>query len=232
MHNKLILFDIDWTLLRGGLAEHIDGFSYAWEKVLGVGAKLSDWPDHHGQPDVVLLVKVPELCHNISHILIKEKIDELKKAKIEYFLKHKSDNYDNQILPGVKDLLSELKKLNISLTIKSGNLEKIGRYRLEKAGIADYFIKGGWGDNVNSKAEAIGLAIKDVSTELNVIFDKKNIYDVGDSKYDIEADKSYGITSIGVCSGYDDEKTLKLAGANFVLKNLTQKNEFLKIIQN
>lgn len=231
MGKRLLLFDIDWTLLEGGLAEHIDGFAFAWKKVLGIDAKLSDWPDHHGQPDVVLLSLVPQLSHGVRPEIIKEKIGELKQAKIDYFFSHKQKDYRKSILPGVIELLATLKQMGIALAIKSGNLEKIGSFRLQTAEIADYFITGGWGDNVISKADSLKIAISNVQNITGKKIEKENIYDVGDSKYDIEADRSVGINSIGVCTGYDSREVLQKAGAHFVLSNLTKKEEFLNIIR-
>lgn len=231
MDKLLILFDIDWTLLAGGLPEHIDGFSYAWKSVLGIDAKLSDWPDHHGQPDVVLLAKVPELCHEIKKEVINEKIGDLKQAKIEYFFAHAQKDYHKYILPGVVDLLFTLSQKNIPLAIKSGNLEKIGMYRLKSCELESYFTTGGWGDNVSSKAESIEIAIGNAEKILGRKFFKENIYDVGDSKYDMDADKKANIHPIGVCSGYDKRDVLEKAGAEFILDSLKEKEVFLKIIQ-
>lgn len=231
MDKILILFDIDWTLLRGGLSEHIDGFSYAWKKVLGIDAKLSDWPDHHGQPDVVLLSKVPELCHGIGGETITANIEKLKQAKTEYFFSHAQKDYSQLILPGVKQLLEILKSRDIPMSIKSGNLEKIGMARLERSGLATYFTTGGWGDNVSSKSESTNIAIENSERILQTKFAKDNIFDVGDSKYDVSADKETGINSIAVCTGYDSKNVLESAGAVFILHDLTQQKQFLDFIK-
>ncbi|MCL4338210.1 HAD family hydrolase [Patescibacteria group bacterium] len=230
LNYQLILFDIDWTLLKGNLQEHVDGFQYAWKKVLGIEARLSDWPTHHGQPDAVILEKLPQISHGIKSEIIHNKIEDLKGAKEEYFFAHCRQDYTEMVMPGVRALLSELKKRSIPLAIKSGNLEKIGWFRLEKAGLKDFFITGGFGDNVSSKAESVEQAISRIGKIVNTKFVHKNIYDVGDSKYDIEADLKVGINGIAVASGFDSREVLRKTGAKYILDSLVETDKFLEII--
>lgn len=218
---RLVIFDIDWTLLKGGLAEHIDGFNFAWKKVLGIEAHLSDWKDHHGKPDCVLLAEIPHLSHHLPLDLIKAKLEDLKTAKIEYFFQHCRDDYRSDLMKGTMKLLNKLKELSIPLAIKSGNLEKIGWYRLEKAGIKSYFTDGGFGDDVLSKAESLEIGIDRVTLKLKRKFSDDQVFDIGDSKYDVLADKEKGIKSIAVCTGFDGAKLLKQTGADFIVENLT-----------
>ncbi len=216
--------------MRGNLPEHVDGFRYAWKKVLGIDASLSDWPTHHGQPDAVILEKLPQISHGIKAEIILDKIEDLKSAKEEYFFAHCRQDYTKMVMPGVLGLLTELKKRLIPLAIKSGNLEKIGWFRLEKAGLKDFFITGGFGDNVSSKAGSVEQAIKRTEDGLNTKFIHQNIFDVGDSRYDIEADLEVEINGIAVCSGFDSREVLRKAGAEYILDNLSEIDKFLEII--
>lgn len=225
----LLLFDIDWTLLKGGLSEHIDGFSYAWKKVLGIDAHLSDWEEHHGQPDVVLLLKIPILSHGLDAQLVRSKLEELKDAKNEYFFDHAQKDYSQLLMPGVDVFLKSCEERKIPKVIASGNLEKIGWYRLEKAGIKKYFVSGGWGDGVPSKTEAFLQAVSNAEDVLGETFVKEKIYDIGDSHFDVEAAKKAGIKSIGISSGFDKEDVLKKAGADFVFADFSKKDEILGI---
>ncbi len=218
---RLVIFDIDWTLLKGGLAEHVDGFNFAWKKVLGIEAHLSDWKDHHGKPDCVLLSEIPRLTHHLPLDLIQARLEELKTAKTEYFFQHCRDDYRSDLMEGVIILLSKLKELSIPLAIKSGNLEKIGWYRLEKAGIKSYFTDGGFGDDVLSKTESLEIAISRVSLILKRKYSRDQVFDIGDSKYDVLADKEKDIKSIAVCTGFDGAKLLKQNGADLTVDNLT-----------
>lgn len=230
MEKPLVLFDIDWTLLKGGLSEHIDGFSYAWKKVLGIDAHVSDWRQHHGQPDVVLLLKIPILAHGLDAGFVRSKLEELKDAKIAYFFEHAQKEYSHLLMPGVVEFLEELERRKIPKVIASGNLEKIGWYRLESAGIKKYFISGGWGDGVPSKTESFQQAIANAEDILGEIFPRERIFDIGDSHYDAEAAKKAGIKSIGLATGFDTEDVLRKAGADVVLGSLTEKDTFFHSI--
>ncbi len=230
--DKLVIFDIDWTLLKGGLAEHIDGFNFAWKKVLGIEAQLSDWKDHHGKPDSVLLAEIPHLSHHLPPDLIKAKLEDLKRAKIEYFFTHCQADYRGDLMDGALNLLNKLKKMGVPLAIKSGNLEKIGWYRLEKSGIISYFLDGGFGDSVLSKSESADIAISRVSLKLKRKFAFDRVFDIGDSKYDVLADKEIGIMSIAVSTGFDDGATLKNSGADLVVESLKQDEQIIRFIIN
>lgn len=50
---------------------------------------------------------------------------------------------------------------------------------------------------------------------------------VGDTTVDIRSAKSAGAQSVGVLSGFGGEKELERAGANLILKDITELMDFL-----
>jgi len=75
----------------------------------------------------------------------------------------------------------------------------------------------------DSKNEVIEHAL----SELN-IKNKSEAVMVGDRDNDISGAKENGIASVGVLYGYGSGKELKEAGADYIVKNVSDLTEFLK----
>jgi phosphoglycolate phosphatase len=107
------------------------------------------------------------------------------------------------------------------VTTKTGSYSEI---LMEYFGLMKYFkvlIGREHVQNPKPHAEPILKALESLDLE------DKDIWMIGDTKLDIIAAQNAGINSIGVLSGYDDEKTLK-SYSNLVMKDVLEAVEFLK----
>ena len=80
-------------------------------------------------------------------------------AMVEYFEREIAKSKVD-VLPGAIDFLKALDKEGILMGCVTGNLEKIARTKLKKAGINKYFKLGGFGSDHISRTELAKLAIK------------------------------------------------------------------------
>lgn len=112
---KIPLFDIDWTLLKGeevNKKAHRDAFDFALHTVY----KLPDYVSQRkyiseGKIDSQILMEVAKL-HGVSEKEARNKVSEALEAMNNYFSKH-ADEGHYEVMPGVIDLLSELREKNI-----------------------------------------------------------------------------------------------------------------------
>jgi len=223
--NKLVLFDIDKTLIKGSRA-HSAAFSKAFRKVYGIATNI-DIINHHGMTDQQIIIEV----------LKKNGLDEQTiKLKLEKCIRTMSKSFDEMVkddeivvLEGVRELLEELDKNNILMGLVTGNLEPIARSKLKKVGLNHYFKVGGFGSDDINRTNLVKIAIKRAKKN----FDSKpnnNVFLFGDAPREIKAGKEVGVKTIGVTTGIYSKEQLKNAGADFIFENLKDTNEILKII--
>lgn len=223
---KLVLFDIDGTIMDFP-QEHKDAFSAAFREVYGINTNISIIQPM-GMTEQQIITEVLRK-KGVDDQTIKSKMPEAMRVMEEYFEKE-MENGEVNVLAGAKELLEELEKNKVLMGAVTGNLEKIARRKLKEAGLNDYIKLGGFGSDHILRTELVKLAIK--RAEENFGFKRdKNVYSVGDAPSDIKAGREGGAYKcIGITTGVHSEEQLKEAGADFVFKNLLEKDKILKII--
>lgn len=228
---KIPLFDVDWTLLRGGEIGnmiHRQAFDYALHTVYNQPTAFQKEATAQGKIDTQILVEVLKL-HGVSEEEAKNKMPEALKAMKEYFYAH-ADEGTYIPMPGVVDLLSDLKKRNIPLGLLTGNTAEIGWEKLRRAGIKDYFSFGAFGSIAYKRVDLIEIARQEASKTLGQELLIHNFVIVGDSPLDIACARDGGIPVIAIGAGH--YKSHELAHADLTLESLEEKNkifDFLKI---
>jgi len=223
--NKLILFDIDRTLILSSRAHH-KAFSEAFKKVYGVDTNI-DIINHHGMTEQQVIIEVLKK-NGLNEQKIKSKLKECMKIMIDSF-KESIDNDEIILLDGVRGLLEELEENDFLIGLVTGNLEEIARGKLKKVGINHYFKVGGFGNDDIDRVNLVKLAIKRAEENFN-FKSNNNVFLFGDTPHDIKAGKKVGVKTIGVTTGIYSKEQLKNANADVVLENLKDTNKILKLI--
>lgn len=223
--NKLVLFDIDKTLIKNSDA-HSMAFSEAFKKVYNVKTTI-DIINHHGMTDQQIIIEVLKK-NGLNKQIIKSKLAECIKTIINTF-----NNLVAQdkiiILNGVQELLEKLKKHNVLMGLVTGNLEPIARGKLKKTMLNHYFKIGGFGSDDMNRTNLVKLAIKRAKENFD-FKSNNNVFLFGDSPQDMNAGKEANIKTVGITTGIYSKKQLENAGADFILENLKNTNDVLKII--
>jgi phosphoglycolate phosphatase len=225
--DKLALFDIDKTLIKSSTG-HKAAFSVAFEKVYGIDTNI-DVIQPSGMTDQQIIFEVLRLS-DLDDEKIKSKLDLCMETMVSAF----KENYEDDniiILGGVLELLSALEKNNVLLGLVTGNLEPIGRGKMEKLNLNHYFNVGGFGNEHISRTELVKIAIKKAQSNFDFIF-SGNVFLFGDTPRDIIAGKEAGVIPIGVATGIYSKKQLENAGAAIILDDLTNTDDILKHILN
>ncbi len=133
--------------------------------------------------------------------------------------------FENEVYPGIPELLSELKQSGKKLIVATSKPEDFSVRIMEHFNLSQYFenICGSlMNESRSKKDEVIAYAI-----ERNHISDKSKILMIGDRKHDILGAKKVGIKSCGVLYGYGSLEELETAGADFIAKDISQLRSIL-----
>lgn len=225
--DKLVLFDIDKTLIVGSRF-HYNALKKALTQVYGVENPKS-LTNMQGMTDLKIICTTLQR-ENIPVTTIKFGLEECMTAMYENF-KDALKISDLKVLKGVKPLLREMQENEIPMGLVTGNMEAIAWLKLDEVDLKQYFLFGGFGDRVLNRSGLVEKALE-VSTKLLGPFDRKNVYLVGDTPRDIWGGRKADVNTLGVATGDFTEYELLDSGADYVLKDLTEKDKIFSIILN
>ncbi len=139
--------------------------------------------------------------------------------------------YENEIYPGIAEMLAALKASGKKLSIASSKPTQFVERILDYFDIRIYFdvIVGSNMDGTRSKKEeVVEEALRQMlPSELTSAEKKAAVAMVGDRRFDIEGAREHGITSVGVSFGYAPEGELEQAGADYIVDTV---NALLEVL--
>ncbi|MFA4818910.1 MAG: HAD family hydrolase [Patescibacteria group bacterium] len=223
--NKLVLFDIDQTLIKNSKG-HSAAFSQAFKIVYDIDTTI-DIINGQGMTDQQIIIEVLKK-NGLAEQAIKSKLHKCMKIMVESFNKM-VDKDEIMVLSGAQELLEELNKHRVLMGLVTGNLEPIARKKLKKVGLNHYFKVGGFGSDDINRTNLVKLAIKKAGKKFDLKFNN-NIFLVGDTPQDMIAGKEAKVKTVGVATGIYSKRQLENAGADFILENLRDINKVLRIV--
>ena len=223
--NKLVLFDIDKTLLVGSTF-HYTALKDALSEVYGIKNPKAV-KKMQGMTDLKIICETLSQ-ENMDLQTIKAGLDECMELMYLKFSDALQKN-DLKVLDGVKILLENLQRLKIPMGLVTGNIEAIAWLKLEKVGLKKYFKFGGFGDKIIKRSGLVKNALDASANNLGIV-KRENIFLVGDTPRDILGGQKFRVRTIGVATGDFSKEELILAGAEFVLEDLNDTKNVLDII--
>jgi phosphoglycolate phosphatase-like HAD superfamily hydrolase len=225
--DKLILFDIDKTLLKSGNLLHKAAFSQAFKEIFNIEASI-DIVEHQGKTDQQIIIDVLRR-RGIEESIVKERMADLIQAMVIFF-ENKVGDENSIVADGVVELLQTLNNKKILIGLVTGNLEAIAWGKMKKAGLDNYFKVGGFGSDDINRANLVKIAITKAENNFGFKFNN-NVFLVGDTPRDILAGQETGVKTIGVATGNYATTDLEKEEPDLVLKDLTQKDKILELIE-
>lgn len=194
---KLVLFDIDGTLLHGGTSAR-ESLAVALSEVTGKQIELRT-EDVAGNTDLGIF----------RHALEREgfesdEIDRLLPRTIERYLEVVSEAYpsrnDQYLFPGIKELLARLNdRDDIRLGLLTGNLMEGARIKLEPFDIWHYFEVGAFGSDAANRNDLPGIALQKARDQLGEHYTPEQTLIVGDTPRDALCAKVNDIRALIIC---------------------------------
>lgn len=213
--NKLVLFDIDGTLVKSIPDNpHAKAFTQSIDNLYGIKTEL-DWEKVAGLTDRLIFIQLLEDTGWDSNKINQEMprlIRELERVYVDNF---KSGSVEK--MPGVNNMLRILKEKQLKLGLLTGNLAKIAEIKLTDAGIYHYFELGGYGSDEHLvRSELVEIASKRSGMQNNL----ENIYLIGDTPRDILAAIDAGVyNAIGYSASHHGKDALRSSGAKAIINS-------------
>lgn len=225
---KLILFDVDGTLIRSAGAGRI-AMNRAFEKVFGVTNGFESVP-MMGRTDPIILKEVMR-AHDIEWSAFA-----VQQFQTEYFPmldeELKVPRPGVRICPGIESLLFSLKMMpHCYLGLLTGNW-KLGAYsKLRHFKLNDYFMFGAFADDKEDRNRLVPVAIDRFKQKTGHSIDITNVFVIGDTVLDIECGRVHGAKTIAVATGIQSFDVLNRENPDYCFHNFSDLPRVLAIFQ-
>jgi len=220
---RLILFDIDGTLIDSGGAG-TRSLNNAFQELFSLenafyGIRMA------GKTDTEI-IKEALSKHGIS-----------RDGNLDYVVNVYLENLEKEIQnnrkhtkPGVYELLEHLSsQKDIGVGLLTGNLEPGARIKLKSLDLDRYFVSGAFGSDDEDRNNLLPIAVKRFEELFQKRIEIDNCIIVGDTPRDVACAHIYHALCIGVATGPYSFEELVEAGADFVVKDLSDHSELLGI---
>lgn len=207
-------------------ALHHAAFFYGFREVYGLNVGEEAFAAHiyNGRTDMFIARDILRK-RGVDKVKISEGMNEMFDSMSQNFSKNiAKGDYKDCIIDGVAQTLEQLSNnKELILGLLTGNARGIARMKMEALHILDYFKIGGYGSSSEKRAELVGMAIADaVNQKLFNKISMKQVYVIGDTKYDIDCAKEAGAVSIAVATGISSKADLEIYKPDYLLSKLTE----------
>jgi phosphoglycolate phosphatase-like HAD superfamily hydrolase len=224
---RLILFDIDMTLIRtSGAGRRAMGaaFERLWSVEDATAGVSVD-----GRTDRAIFLELIE-----KHSLANGDIDAACRSAIEAYLEELPGSLQSStaatLLPGVTELLDALAAGGVQPGLATGNIRRGAALKLSHFGIWERFAGGGFGDDHSVRADLVRCGIVELAGCLKCDADPARTIVIGDTPLDVEGAHLAGARALAVATGRYTAEQLSAAGADYVVADLSETARVMDIL--
>jgi phosphoglycolate phosphatase-like HAD superfamily hydrolase len=217
-HHALVLFDIDGTLVRRAGPHHREALAVGIQRVTGLQTTTDGIPVQ-GMLDPDILTVMMRRA-GMKQAQIREAMQGAQKAAENWYLRA-CPVLEDKHCPGVADVLNRLARRGFLLGLVTGNLERIGWRKLQRAGLRPYFRFGAFGEMAKTRGGLVKLAIREARAK-RWIDRGAPVSLIGDAPQDIIAARDNRIRSISVKTGITPVADLEAELPDILLKDLRE----------
>lgn len=221
---KVVLFDIDGTLVRTGGAGKA-AMEEALRSAFGVDEVIDGVP-YAGRTDRAI---VRDLLHLHGLSSDDANIARLQEAYL-YYLPRMLQERQGTVCPGVPELLQALSADNaVLLGLLTGNIREGARQKLSHFGLWHYFVGGGFGDDYEDRDDVARAALRSLGlSESSAVHRGCTVWVVGDTLLDIRCARAIGARAVAVATGWHSLEVLAAAEPDWLLPDLRQATALLE----
>lgn len=223
---RLLLFDIDGTLVWGGPAK--DAFHRALVEAFGTAGDI-EVHSFAGKTDPQI---ARELLSGAG----------LASGDIESGFPRLWDRYltylgemlverPMEVLPGVPALLEALAgHEDVGLGLLTGNIVGGAELKLRSAGLHGHFRMGSYGSDHEERDELTAIALSRAADMWAVDVDPTEVFVVGDTPKDVQCGKRGGTRTVAVATGHYGVEELTATGADHVLADFRDTGRVVELL--
>jgi phosphoglycolate phosphatase-like HAD superfamily hydrolase len=229
MMPKLVLFDIDGTLLLTGGAG-IRAMNRACAELMGATDPLAGIAVAGRTDRSILADAFARLGRELDDDLLARLRDRYVACLAEEI--HQPGRGVKAVMPGIRELLDELHARDaVFLALLTGNFEAGARIKLEYFDLWKYFRCGAYGDDAADRNALVPVAVGRARDCGLPDLPARDVIVVGDTPHDVACARAVSAQSVGVATGSFSVESLQEAGADVVFQDLTDTRAFLRIVE-
>lgn len=220
---RLVLFDIDGTLVQGGPAK--EAFHQAMVETFGMAGDI-EVHDFSGKTD-------PQIARELltgAGLDDREVDDGLPSLWAAYLreLEARLAATPVEILDGVAETLDALESEgDVALGLVTGNIADGARLKLTSAGLFERFRVGGYGSDHEVRNHLPSIAIARARETWGCEFDRRDVVIVGDTPRDVACARHEGVVAVAVATGRHAVADLEREGPDRVFRDLSDTSAVL-----
>ncbi len=221
---KLILFDIDGTLVHTGGAGALSmnkafferfGIQDAFKNILMAGKT-----DRQIMREGLQFHSLPYVDGNVE-LLVKGYLQNLR---VEM------NNPRRKLKPGIIEALNVLREKGAVVGLLTGNLEQGAQIKLEAFNLNEYFLDGAFGSDHEDRDRLLPVALEKFSRR-GLLFSPGDCIVVGDTPLDVQCAKIHGARCIAVATGPYSKEELLDTEADVVFDTLEDTDKCMEYIK-
>jgi phosphoglycolate phosphatase-like HAD superfamily hydrolase len=224
----LVLFDIDGTLVLTGRAG-MRAMNRACEETVGHANALNGVAVA-GRTDWIILHDVMA-NHGLS--LDDARLDGLRRLYVAHLAEEivLPGEGVKDVMPGIRELLDRLHgRPDVALGLLTGNFEDGARIKLEHFDLWKYFPVGAFGGDSADRNALVPVALRRARERRIADLPASCVVVVGDTPHDVACAHAVGAVAVAVATGGYTVDQLLETRADYVFKDLTDTEGFLKLI--
>ncbi len=205
-HIRLVLFDIDGTILYTGGAGR-RAMRRALLKVFGATGPIKGFP-FAGKTDPQIILELMTLA-GYAPDLIRRRMPDFWDHYVQYLEQEMTGSGGLLVYPGVSELIRALRDSDGTLLgLQTGNIQRGARIKLEPTGLNPFFPVGAFGDDSDNRNELPRIAVQRVRKQFGRTFRGREVTIVGDTPADIACARHFGARAVAVATGFHDRQGL------------------------
>jgi phosphoglycolate phosphatase len=227
---RLVLWDIDGTLTRGGrsaVAAYQKTLASTWEITEElVRIHTSGMTDDQIAFETLALYKLAEAD-------VAARLDAFRKTYADEVGRTREQLVgDLVLLPGVPEALAALKHRGAHQSLLTGNYEPVARIKLECVGIDRFldFEIGAFGSDHRHRDELVPIALEKARRLRGLALAPSDVVVVGDTPRDVACARAGGACAVAVATGGYSKEDLVASKPDVLLDDLTDLDAALAAI--
>ena len=228
MFSKILLFDIDGTLLLSGKAGY-RALTQTFEELFGVACGFDHIPVA-GMTDELILTAALEragmAADRQTRARFHSRYCELFADEIHFPGPRKG------LMPGVEALLERLSRCDdIRCGLVTGNFARPAQIKLEHFDLWRFFHFGAYGDDAPARDELVPIAVERAGRAGVAVDRASDVVVIGDTPLDVQCAAAAGARAVAVATGSYGEAALRETGAHVVLADFSDTDQVIDLIK-
>jgi phosphoglycolate phosphatase len=217
---RVLLFDIDGTLIRSGGAGKA-AMEAGLKSAFGV-PEIVDRVAYSGRTDPGIVRELLAL-HGIEPSDANAR--RLKAAYLSH-LPAMLTRMRGSVLPGIEDALRRDRRQAV-VGLLTGNIRAGAEIKLRHFGLWNYFPFGGFADGLTDRDDVARRAMTEAERHVGRSIDPANVWVIGDTPLDVKCARAIGAKAVVVATGWHHHEELVACNPDHLLPDFTHAGELL-----